>query len=66
MTLLDKNDAYELANQLLIRMRVIDNDQQDYDSRCERLWDAVLDEIRAICPDLDYGATLRGPFEVKL
>lgn len=58
--------TYDLANNLLIRMKEIDRpisgglddrppDGDDYNL----LWDAILDEIRAVCPDLDYGAILQ-------
>ena len=53
-------DAYDIANNLLIRMKEIDPQNRSPDGDdYNLLWDAILDEIRAVCPDLDYGATLQ-------
>jgi hypothetical protein len=53
-------NAYDLANLLLIRMKEVDPQNRSPDGDdYNLLWDAILDEVRAICPDLDYGAVLQ-------
>jgi hypothetical protein len=61
----------QLAHNLLVRMREIDNDITANDGRDDSddkpptgddynlLWDAILDEIKAVCPNLDITKVLQ-------
>lgn len=48
-------DAKRLAHALLARMKEIEsNRDQEDEERYGLLWDAIVDEIKAVCPDIDY------------
>jgi len=52
-------DEEELAFAILGRMKEIEGNNHWEDEKFGLLWDAILDEIRAACPTLDYAAALK-------